>query len=100
MGLVHGGGGGGGGHTFGPIFVKIPNCCLKTHSVEGGGGGSCPLTALSKCARHFINGVSHLAANACERSEFWGFVIVRKRLQTSLQTVFIVANNFLVAKKF
>ena len=34
--------------------------------------------------------------NACERSEFWIrqlFVRVRKRLQTSSQTVFIVANS-------
>ena len=42
-------------------------------------------------------GVSHWAANPCERSEFWIrqlFVRVRKRLQTISQTVFIVAKSF------
>ena len=45
--------------------------------------------------------VSHWAANACERSDFWirqRFVRVRKRLQTSSLTVFIVAKSFFVVR--
>ena len=59
---------------------------------------SLTFSALFMCQNELVlKGVSHWAANACERSKIWIrklFVRVRKRLQTCSQTVFIVTKSF------